>query len=301
MTSDPRPETLAFLEQYNPAKAPQCYVSPAQWTEIRPVVLEGVSPLAHLARPTLRPFLTALTHLALFGQQHGYELDIKVLLDPVLVEAFLGNVRKETKDPAPYLWRLSDRWGLVGTGDSHAGLMQPDYRAPYSHTEMTALLLAAHNQCSTHRTATLLAIIFLGAGCGVNRGPAAGVMARDVHQHGDAWFVRTPKYCARVREEFLPLYYEVAELRPTGRLRGTRSHDSVTVAASAWLHGRRGVPSLSVDRLRATYVCELLNDGTSVLDTLAWSGLQGAESLNGYLAYVSRPPFHCATSNQGAK
>jgi integrase len=276
-------------------------VTSAQWLELRPVVLEGVGPLAHLAKHSLRPFLQALTRLALFAQERGYEMSAQVLLSPTLIEAYLATVSKEAKDPAPHLWRLSDSWGLGGAGGAHPGLARPDYRAPYSEDEMAALLLAAHNQSSAHRTATLLAIIFLGAGCGITREAAREVTARDLHQHDGAWFVRTPKYCARVREKFLPLFNETTSLRPGGRLRGEMAHDYVTAAAARWLHQRRGVPALSVDRLRATYVCALLGEPVSVVDVLAWTGLQGAEALDGYLAHVTRTSSHCATPKKEAK
>jgi integrase len=301
MTIDPRPETLAYIAHYNPAKGPFPTATPAQWVELRPVVLEGVRPLAYLAKNTLRPFIRALTRLALFAHQLGYEMDAKVLLDPALIDAFLGTIRQEAQDPAPYLWRLSDSWGLVAAGSTHRGVTRPDYRRPYDEDEMAALLLAAHNQSSGHRTATLLAIIFLGAGCGVTREAARDVTALDLHRHDGAWFVRTPKYCARVREEFLPLLDEVATLHPSGPLRGAMTHKFVTVAAAEWLRNRRGVPALSVDRLRANYVCTLLGEPVSIVDVLAWTGLRGAESLNGYLDHVARPSFKCATSSKGAK
>ena len=301
MPTDPRPETVAFLDHYNPAKGPRSRVTTAQWLTLRPAVLEGIGPLTHLAKHSLRPFLQALTRLALFAHERGYEMSAHVLLSPTLIEAYLATVSNKAKDPAPYLWRLSDSWGLGGAGDAHPGLARPDYRGPYSQDEMAALVLAAHNQSSPHRTATLLAIIFLGAGCGITREAAREVTARDLHQHDDVWFVRTPKYCARVREEFRPLFYEVTELRPSGLLRGEAAHGNVTVAAARWLSSRRGVPALSVDRLRATYVCALLGEPVSVVDVLAWSGLRGAESLGGYLAHVPRPSSICKALSKGAK
>ena len=297
--TNPQLDPTTFLQQYSPAKGVPCYATAAQWVTLRSVVLEAISPLSHLSISTLRGFLTALTRLALFAHQHGYELDIDVLLDPKLITAFLATVPKESKDPAPYLWRLSDSWGLVDENESYLGIDRRDYKAPYSHDEIAALVLAARNQNTVDRTVTLLAILFLGAGCGINREHARDVVAFDLHQHGDAWFVRTPKYCARVRVDFLPLFYEVAKERPTGRLRGEWKPEYVTNAALGWLRGRRGVPTLSVDRLRATYICALLDEGASLVDTLAWSGLQGAESLNSYLQYVTRPPMHCAHTAKG--
>lgn len=288
------------MDYYNPPKGPRSLVTTAQWLTLRPVVLGGIGPLSHLAKHFLRPFLQSQTRLALFAHEHGYEMSAQVLLSPTLIDAYLATVHDEAKDPAPYPWRLSDSWGLAGAGDSHTGLARPDYRGPYSQDE-AALVLAAHNQSSPHRTATLLAIIFLGAGCGITREAAREVTARDLHQHDDVWFVRTPKYCARVREEFLPLFYEVTELRSIGLLRGEAAHGNVTVAAARWLSSRRGVPALSVDRLRATYVCALLGEPISVVDVLAWSGLRGAESLGGYLAHVPRRSSFCRAPSKGAK
>jgi hypothetical protein len=299
VSNDQQQHSKVFLERYTPLRGKDQMVSAAEWELVRPVVLQAVEPLAHLSKYTLRPFLGALIRLASFAHRYGYEMDVKVLLDPVLVQSFISSVASEAKSPAPYLWRLSRTWGLVD--ELHPGVPRPDYRAPYSDDEMAALLLAAHNQSSTHRTTTLLAIIFLGAGCGVTREAARDVTATDVHRHGEAWFVRTPRYCARVRDGFLPFFYEVVEYRPSGRLRGGAEYRNVTVKATKWLADRRGVPALSVDRLRATYVCSMLRDGVTVTDVVAWTGLKNTEGLNRYLAYVPASPSICEYPSKGAK
>ena len=283
------PDTTAFIKAYNPAKGDRAATTPEVWKVIRPFVVGSVKPVTELRPNSVRPFLTALTHLATFAHRHGYDLKREVVLAPAMIQAFVTKLPKGSPDYEPYLWRLSKEWGLTeGTAVVNDGVARPVYLSPYSDDELQALLFAAQNQATEHRRATLLAIIFLGLGCGIVRDAARDVCASDLHQHdGGEWFVAAAGRCAKVREGFADLGLEVISLRPDGRLRGDRNPDEVVGAAAVWLRRRRGVPGLSADRLRANYICALLNEGTALVDVLAWTGLRSCEALDGYLPYLT--------------
>jgi hypothetical protein len=161
-------------------------------------------------------------------------------------------------------------------------------------TECFDLADSVVNQPTNHRRTTLLAIIFLGAGAVITRSSARDITAADLRTHSSREkFVWTGGYCAKVRPEFVELATELIALCPTGRLRGTADPSDVGSHATAWLTGRRGVPALSVDRLRATYLCAFLSVGVGLVDILNWSGLASAEALDGYVQHAAAAPHVC--------
>jgi integrase len=280
-----------FVQRYNPALNNRGFVTSEQWSAVRPFVLKAIAPVAHLKATSLRPFLAALTRIAAFAHHNGQRLTVEVVLSPAMVRAFLVTTKKGERDFEPQLWRLSKAWGLTPLEATvRDGVRRPTYLTPYSRDEFESLLHAADNQATGYRRITLLAIIFLGAGAGVRRSTARDVTASDVHTHSDGeWFVCVGAYCAKVRPEFIELATELISLRPKGRLRGTADPTDVVAHATAWLRGRRGVPALSADRLRATYVCALLREGVGLVDLLNWLGLASAEALDGYLEHAAVP------------
>lgn len=282
-------DTAAFVKAYNPAKGDRAATTAEVWKVIRPFVVGSVKPVTELRPNSVRPFLTALTHLATFAHRHGYDLKREVVLAPAMIQAFVAKLPKGSPDYEPYLWRLSKEWGLTPDATQVSdGVARPVYLTPYSDDEIQTLLFAAQNQSTEQRRATLLAIIFLGLGCGIVRDAARDVTASDLHQHdAGEWFVAAAGRCAKVRDGFVELGLEVVALRSEGRLRGKRNPDDVVSAAAVWLRRRRGVPGLSADRLRANYICALLLSKTALVDVLAWTGLRSCEALDGYLPYLT--------------
>ena len=291
-----------MVQHYNPATGPRPLVSSAIWHDIGPVVVKGVEPLLDLPGQQVRPYLNAMTRLVSWSHSHGYALSARTVLATRMVRAYVSTLKPGDADDEPFLWRLSKAWNLTPEGAKvRDSVARRDYQAPYAASEVDALLFAAQCQNSQHRRATLLAIVALGAGCGVTRESARDARGSQLHQHDDDWFFATPTHCAKVRPELLGVLNEVIALRPVGRLRGDAEEKFITSMAAKWVKDRRGVPALSIDRLRSTYVCDLLAHGASLIDVLDWTGLNGAESLNGYLKYVERPSHRCATMSRGAK
>lgn len=287
--------TQQYIDLYNPARSNQISVTPEEWKKMRPVVTRAASTHAHLAISSVSPFLAAATRLAHFALSHHYPMRLAQVFSPSMIDAFSNALPKGAYDPAPLLRRMAVALGTMKPGAGATGTPRPAYRESYSADEIDALLSAARNQPTETRRATMLAVVFLGAGCGVVREAARDVALSDLHRHGDDWFVRTATYCARVREEFYPVIEELRELRPTGLLRGETQPDRVLSEVSKWVANCRGVPTLLADRLRATYVHALMDEGRSLRDLMAWTGLRTGVGLDFYLAQ-NPPTYLCSTT-----
>lgn len=289
-----RTETLKAIDSYLPVKGGAAFVSPPEWRRLAQVVRAGVRPMAYLERVGVRPYLKGMTLLAKWADEKGYALELDVVLSESLIWAFVKQQPFGAFDYEPHLWRLAAAHRtLSATVTKRAAIPRPSYLAPYSDDELAKLISFASDLTNQHRRATLLAIIALGAGCGISRHRLRGVTATSIHQHGGETFVSSTSACAKVTASFVPLLREVAALRPEGPLvkaLGT----NLTAHAVEWTKGRRGVPVLSADRLRATYVVALLESDARTLDVLQWTGLQKLEGLQGYLPYVKRPTPSCS-------
>jgi hypothetical protein len=294
--------SASFINTYDPSRGKKSQVTKEQWAAVQGPVRQMMAPVRKQKTWALRPLMATAARFAAWAQPLGYELSPKSLLRPTLIEAFLARLPFGEVDVEPYLWRLAHAWKTVPVGaTTRTKVARRDSRAPYSADEMAALLRAARAQATEHRQATVLAVIALGAGCGVVREAAASATLDGLHLHGDDWFFRTPKHCAKVLSDFRCVFDEVALLRPDGLLRGSARSDVVVTQVERWLSNRRGVPAFSVDRLRATYIVSLLGSGISLFEVLDSAGLHQPASLDRYLAFIERVPVHCNESIGGAK
>lgn len=289
----PRAKSVALIENYLPAKGAHALVSPPQWKRVQVLVKEAVMPFASLHDVAVRSYLKAMLLLAMWADENGYALELDVVLTENLVWAFVKQQPFGAFDYEPHLWRLAAAHHTVSeAATTRSQIVRPRYLAPYSDDELAKLISFASDLSNQHRRDTLLAIIVLGAGCGISRHRLRAVTAKSIHQHGGETFVSSFDFCAKVSADFVPLLHEVAAVRPEGPLVRALGNN-LTAHAAEWTKERRGVPVLSADRLRANYVVALLESGTSTLDVLRWTGLQKLEGLQGYLPYVKHQPRKC--------
>jgi hypothetical protein len=294
--------SASFINTYDPSRGKKSQVTKEQWAAVQVVVRQMMELVRTEKTWVLRSLMATAARFAAWAQPLGYEMSPKSLLRPSLIEAFLARQPFGDVDVEPYLWRLAHAWRTVPAGmATRTKVGRLDFRAPYTADEITALLRAARAQATEHRQATVLAVIALGAGCGVVRETAATATLAGLHLHGDDWFFRTPKHCAKVLSGYRGIFDEVAQLRPGGLLRGPGKAQFVVPQVERWLSNRRGVPAFSVDRLRASYMVTLLSSGISLFEVLDSAGLHQAESLQRYLAFVKRVPVHCAEGTVGVK
>jgi hypothetical protein len=157
---------------------------------------------------------------------------------------------------------------------------------------MAALLEFAQSLTNEYRRATLLTLVALGAGCGITRQRVQEVCSSDVHLHGDAMFLKVG-HCAKVRTAFAELLAAACVRRPEGNLVPS-GKSNVTERCAGWTEGWRGVPVFSTDRLRATYIVALMDDGASLAELMAWTGLKGCDALEPYLRFVKVEESSCS-------
>ncbi len=278
------------VESYNPAIGRHHLVSPAEWRVVAPVVREAVAPFKYLRGEQIRDYLRAMTKLAAFVLRLDGEMCVTAVLSPTAIRGFLRSQTVGARDEEPYLWRLARAHGtLPETAPVRHQVGRRDLHPPYYVEEVEALLLAGRSQPTELRQLNVLAIVVLGAGAGLVRESARDVCAFDVHRHADGVFVRARGRCAKVLPEFEAELEELVRARPEGRLLGTAQARFITAQAHQWLDDRRGVPRLSVDRLRARYLIELMRSGHSLLEVLAFSGLKSPESLMRLAALLPAP------------
>lgn len=292
-TRESRPKTLEAIEHYTLRKS-DLYptLSAADQQKLSGVVRQAVLPMAYMQCNSVYPFLKGMSELAHWAHARGYELKLSTLLSEELVWAFLAQRSDNALDYSTQLLRLAGVHGAVSSASASAARSPRSiYRTPYTTDEMTSLFDFSHSLSNENRRETLLTLIALGAGCGITRQRVRTVQANDVHFHNDELFVRAG-HCAKVRDGFEQMLLEARAQHPDGLLVRSKV-TSVSERAAGWTEGRRGVPTFSTDRLRATYVVTLMNDGASLRDLMAWTGLKGCEALEPYLLFVNVNEANC--------
>ncbi len=279
-----------IISRYNPAIGRHHLVSPEEWEAIGALVRQMATPFTRLSGQQVRDYLRAATKLCAFVLRHDGPLSVETVLAPRVVRGYLRELARGARDEEPFLWRLAREHGTVAPdAPVRHQVGRRELRPPYSDSEVATLLEEARAQSTPLRRTTLLGIFVLDAGCGLVRESARDVCARDVHRHVDGVFVRAHGRCAKVLDEFGADLEELVALRPTGRLLGDAQARFTTVQAHRWLDGRRGIPHLSVDRLRASYIQSLLRSRATLREVLAWTGLQSTNTLWSYMTQLERP------------
>lgn len=274
-----------FVASYNGAHGHSAPCTKLQWGQVRPGFTSALAPLCHLSPRALRRYATAYARLATWSLEHCLELEPSMLLSPEMTEAFLAAQPSGTADLRSTLRRLAQANGMATTTGT-LGYHKRPTPEPYQPSECEALLAFAKNVANPERRVSLQALLALGLGCGLARESLRDVTAESLHRHGAESFVKSGTRCAKVRTEYLALLQEVRCARPSGELLGPRRRNISTEIVS-WATGRVGVPALSPDRLRATYICHWIEAGAPLLDLMAWTGLKTFESIGQYVACVS--------------
>lgn len=291
-TRQPRPETLKAIANYA-FRAGAEDLTPATQERLAELVRGAVQPMSYVQPNSVYPYLKGMTELVHWANARGYRLNLSTLLSEDLVGAFLAHQTKGVPNFSAHLWRLAKEQGTLSEEAlSRTGISRATYQSPYSVDEVAALVEFANSLSNKNRRETLLVLIALGAGCGISRQRLRGVAEKDVHPHGVDTFVAAKK-CAKVLPEFVELLAEVCNARSSGPLL-RQTGKNITAQATSWTRRRNGVPVLSSDRLRATYIVALMNDGASLRDVMAWTGLSGCEALEPYLRFVNTNEYDCS-------
>ena len=286
-------ETEKVAEAYSPLRAKPAQCTESEWGQIRPFVLAVAAPLDQTPRG-IRPYLTAATALGVWAVRNGFELDIRTTLTADAIEHVAAK-RPTNRATFRSTLRSIAKAHNLDLGVTGTKLAKAPLKAPYTVADEAALWQFTRNIGNEQRQISLRALLLLGFGCGLARNDLRGVTAADPHSHlsDRRTSIRVRERCVPVRADYLDELEWVCRNRPEGWLIGNHGGQNLTTRHVEWFGERQGVPTLSPDRLRATWICHHLNAGVTLVDLMAWSGLQGCESLDAYIEFIDLPKSVC--------
>lgn len=288
-----------IIGSYNPLKSKFPICTRDEWEAVAPVVRSAVGRLDRLADRGMRPYLTAMTRLAVWAHREGLPLGVEVLLSHPMLEAHTATLDGSAGTFRSQLRRLAAANG-VQVEATGRGIDRPEYSQPYTLDEVRALLRFATSLSNETRRHRLTGFLLLGAGCGFSRRDLRGVCRTDVHRHDEVLYVRTANRCTPILDVFIPEFEAYLSWCGDDPFVGVKSGSNITDQMVRWVGDRAGLPKLSGDRLRAFFIVEHIRRGTPLLDLLAFCGFTHAESLDAYLAFLPAPMSPCGSREVGS-
>lgn len=288
-----------IISSYNPLKSKFPLCSREEWEAVAPVVRAAVGRLDRLADRGMRPYLTAMTRLAVWAHREGLPLRVEVLLSHSMLEAHTATLEGSVGTFRSQLRRLAAANG-VSVEATGRGFDRPEYSQPYTLDEVRALLRFATSLSNENRRRQLTGFLLLGAGCGFSRRDLRGVCREDVHRHDEVLYVRTANRCTPVLDVVADDFEAYLGWCGDGPFVGVKSGNNITDQMVRWVGDRAGLPKLSGDRLRAFFIVEHIRRGTPLLELLAFCGFTHAESLDAYLAFLPAPMSPCGSREVGS-
>lgn len=294
MTPTP-PAPIAGLHplvwSYDPCRSKTRVCDRSEWGTVREHVIRLVAAAPEASGPGVRRYLSVSTRLAVHAYRNGWGLTPEILLSPQVVEHFIHTLAGSQATFRSQLRRLAAAHGLPSPEGGQTYARRP-LRAPYEPAELEALWRFASALSNAHRRVSLQALLVLGVGFGLSRGDLRGVAASSLHQHSRRLHLTVPSdgRCVPAASGWAARARQVAAARPSGPLIGRSSGVNLTDRHVEWVGDRAGVPRLSPDRLRASWLVALIASGTPLTDLVVWSGVRSAAALDPYLRHVAPQP-----------
>lgn len=289
------PETSSeLLAAYSPWKAKTKICSVAEWHAIKSFVEATFTELGLGPTRGARRYLTAITAVSAFCFREGRELSKETVFSTPVIEQWTSTLANNQATYRSTLRKIARQLGIEQDAAASPSYPPRPVALGYTDAEVQALLSFAKSLSNTNRQISLRALLALGLGAGLARSALRDVSAASLHTHDAAGtlFVFTQDRCVPLRAEFADELSALCELRPTGPLIGVSRRD-LTNRHVAWVGQRAGVPELSPDRLRSTWILWHLRQGTSLQELMDISGLKSASALDAYLDQIARPQALC--------
>ena len=175
-----------LIEKYQPAKAKTRICTADEWAAVGLFVRGCVEPLSYLSPRGVRPYLTAMTSLAVWAYRQGFDLSPEVVLSGGAIEHFVSQLANSKATHRSRLRRLATANDVEVVRTNAPGYRRPPPKAPYSVDETTALMEFATSLSNQNRRVGLEAVLLLGLGCGLHRSSLRNVSAASVHSHGSS-------------------------------------------------------------------------------------------------------------------
>ncbi len=283
--------TLDFITQFDGTHGRVRTYTKEEWMAVAPVFRAALEPMAWMAPHSLRKFCAPLKSLCVWVHTQGLPLSLPVVPDQQVIEAYCQTLALHQVEQRSLLRRVA-RESEMTTPTTPLGFKRRVVPKPYSSAELEALRVFASTMTNQNRRTSLLALLCLGAGCGLSRGNLREVTASSVHLHGERLFVRSPHRCSLVLPDYVERLEAVCALRPEGQLIGPHRR-KVTSTVVAWTHQRVGIPALSGDRLRSSYIVALIDNGASLNELVSWSGTRYFATYAEYFEYATSVASPC--------
>ncbi|MFE7561902.1 hypothetical protein [Kitasatospora sp. NPDC057500] len=299
MTLDP--DTSAKIARYRPRQAPDA------WEDVAPFVRSVVTATATAVPYDVERLLHATAGLALWAEESGLPRDPDTWLRGEVIDAFVlsrAAVLAPTSVQTYRAWLRRVRDALAWTDRGEP--VPPKLHAPanphepYSSDELAGLRDWASRLRGQQRT-DALALLGLGAGFGLMPREVAATRGLDLRRPGrghplvHTGIERSPVAARAQWEEVLADLAEEAGGRYLFRPRRTRPYAKNLIGSWSHLHQPTdGLPPLSVGRLRAGWIVELMRERIDHDLIAKAAGLASAASLARFQHFV--PPLDDATA-----
>lgn len=284
-------------------------VPPAQWRRIAPVV-RSLGFLAVAAGPYGPDvIMTPLARLVAWAEAQGLPLEPSVLLDQSTVERFIlvgcrDMAANSRRTCSSQLRRASEALLLDQLGQ-HPPIRLKAIATPvdpYPPTEVAHWLIWARSLPTPAQRRNACLLFCLGIGCGLAVEDLVYVQGRDIHPGPTGRALvkvpgRRPRtvVCRYAYEELLLAEAEgipadAYVFRPDWQNRTSKHIASDWLAKYPRIIGRCDGAVLQTQRLRTTWLVDLLNAGLPLTVILKASGLATLHSLSRYLVFLHDVP-----------
>ncbi|MCX5211155.1 hypothetical protein OG689_41945 [Kitasatospora sp. NBC_00240] len=295
------PDTSAKITRYRPREAPP------GWDDVAPLVRSIVAATVTAVPYDVERLLHATAGLALWAEASGLPRDPDLWLRGEVIDAFVlsrvGSLTPNSvKTYRSWLRRVRDALAWADRGEPvppklHAPANPHD---PYSKDELAGLRHWASRLRGQQRT-DALALLALGAGCGLMPREVAATRGLDLRRPGPGHplvhtgIERSPLVARAQWEEVLAELADLAGGHYLFRPRRTTPYAKNLIGSWSLLHQPSGgLPPVSVGRLRAGWIVELMTDRIDHALIARAAGLASAASLARYQHLV--PPLDDATA-----
>lgn len=286
------PALVAVLDRYEPTGIPE-----ADREAVRAFVTQVLTDSQLTGPESARKMLTHLGHLVAHALEQGHALAIDELLTSAHIDDYIrhGMPGSSTELKAQRRTRLLNLARAVNPGPTVPPKLEPIPHAAikpcYAPAELRLIIRAAGEQSTPERRRDVSTLVGMGAGAGADSTDIRHLLVRHVEDHGEhEMLVRFQEPRPRivpVRRLLVPtLRAGVTGRDPDSLLLG-RQADRGNLAARVLSEVSiyRG-PDVEMNRLRATWLADLMTDPIPVAIILQAAGLKSARTLTDLLPHL---------------
>jgi hypothetical protein len=285
--SDEKAAVIAVIERYRPRG-----VRLDVWSKIRPLVIDVVRACRPKTRQEARSILCVTAQLVAWADHVMLPLDVEEIFVPDVVERFMANAYRGSKDPATVRARLRSVGRTVtvrAPWPQHSDRYpRTPLTPPYSARELESLWTDAHNQRTEHRRIIFEKLLRIGLGVGASATEAARVRGLD--------FAQTPEGLVAIlgpgrREVPVRVAHADAlamfssEAKDDFIIPGKIERNKINSRIRDLEFSTR-TPALRIGRLRTSWAVSLLNEGVPITEVMRAMGVTSVDIFRDLLRFV---------------